>query len=286
MPPPAAAAGVDDWQHIWEVVQRDQLLQARPTPPAAAMVYYLGDSIARESTVSDSSWNSQAKRRASAAAARSTSGPSPLAGHNQTFGMDEDHRQGACPGLRAGQPKGILLIGVGISRFIGPPTHRTRMPSTRRRAPPCPSTAPAGPASLRRARRRSPKRARASSCRAGCIAAGPASCTTRARTSTPSPSDHQDRQGEGSPPRASSTCRLTSPSCATASTSRGTPSAPAAAVWPRIQIKYLGFTGAIGLPSSGALGPSPPAAPRLHSAGSRALSAELVRMLPKASATL
>ena len=44
-----------------------------------------------------------------------------VAGHNQTFGMDETIVQGLPP-TQAGQPAGILLIGVGISRFIGPPT--------------------------------------------------------------------------------------------------------------------------------------------------------------------
>jgi hypothetical protein len=43
-----------------------------------------------------------------------------LAGHNQTFGMDEQ-LVAAIPKAPAGQPKGIVLIGVGISRFIGPP---------------------------------------------------------------------------------------------------------------------------------------------------------------------
>ena len=124
MPRPVAFAGVDDWQHIWEVVARANCCRSGPHRPTAAMVYYLGDSIARESTVSDSGWTSQANRRT--AAAGKVARP---ALHRRRSQPDvrhgRDDRQGAA-GTRAGQPKGILLIGVGISRFIGPPASQDR----------------------------------------------------------------------------------------------------------------------------------------------------------------
>jgi hypothetical protein len=118
--PPAVAAGVDDWQHTWEVVQLVKALQTKAPPPHSALVYYLGDSIARESTVSDAAWSAQLARRAQTAGKVDATGYT-VAGHNQTFGMDERIVQGLPP-TQSGQPSGILLIGVGISRFIGPPT--------------------------------------------------------------------------------------------------------------------------------------------------------------------
>ena len=124
--PSVAAAGVDDWQHIWEVVARANALQHRAIPPNGAMVYYLGDSIARESTVSDAAWTDQLGRRTAAAGKVRAFGFT-VAGHNQTFGMDEKIVQGL-PATQGGQPKGILLIGVGISRFIGPPTPQQPFP--------------------------------------------------------------------------------------------------------------------------------------------------------------
>jgi hypothetical protein len=117
---PALAAGVDDWQHTWEVVRLAKALQGRAIPPRGAFVYYLGDSIARESTVSDKAWTAQLARRAQKAGKVTAFGYT-VAGHNQTFGMDERILQGLPP-TQSGQPRGILLIGVGISRFIGPPT--------------------------------------------------------------------------------------------------------------------------------------------------------------------
>ena len=124
--PSVAFAGVDDWQHIWEVVARANALQQRAIPPNGAMVYYLGDSIARESTVSDAAWTDQLSRRTAAAGKVRAFGYS-VAGHNQTFGMDEKIVEGL-PATQGGQPKGILLIGVGISRFIGPPTPQQPFP--------------------------------------------------------------------------------------------------------------------------------------------------------------
>lgn len=123
--PPAAAsaaapAAVDDWVHIAEVVRLAEFRQSQAGPPDGIMVYYLGDSIARESTVSDAAWTGQLQRRA-ARAGKATAVGFTVAGHNQTFGMDERVVE-ALPTTPDQQPRGIVLIGVGISRFIGPPT--------------------------------------------------------------------------------------------------------------------------------------------------------------------
>ncbi|MGE5229699.1 MAG: hypothetical protein ACM3MJ_08270 [Deltaproteobacteria bacterium] len=119
-PATAASAGVDDWVHTWEVVRLVDYRQSQPWPPDGIMVYYLGDSIARESTVSDTDWAGQLARRA-ARAGKTTAFGFTVAGHNQTFGMDERIVDGL-PVTPERQPRGIVLIGVGISRFIGPPT--------------------------------------------------------------------------------------------------------------------------------------------------------------------
>ena len=115
----AASTGVDDWVHAWEVVRLVDYRQSQPWPPDGIMVYYLGDSIARESTVSDADWSRQLALRA-ATAGKATAFGFTVAGHNQTFGMDERIVEGL-PVTPDRQPRGIVLIGVGISRFIGPP---------------------------------------------------------------------------------------------------------------------------------------------------------------------
>jgi len=119
--PAAAVDGVDDWVHTWEVV-RSVLMQ----PPTGPMVYYFGDSTARESTVSDASWTRQLSARAVKLGRRSDVRAYLLGGHNQTFAMDQTVLEGL-PSTPAGQARGIVLIGVSLSRFIGPPT--TRLPA-------------------------------------------------------------------------------------------------------------------------------------------------------------
>jgi hypothetical protein len=111
-PPAPARAGapVDDWTHVWQVVDA---LQARP--PEGQVVYYLGDSTARESLVSDRSWTRQLARLAGRRVPGYT-----LAGHNQTFGMDLQVVR-ALP-----RSPGIALIGVCLSRFIGAPLTKER----------------------------------------------------------------------------------------------------------------------------------------------------------------
>ena len=119
--PATASAAVDDWVHIWQVVRLVDYQQSRPEPPGGVFVYYLGDSIARESTISDRRWTDMLRRKAAAAGKVEVFAARGVAGHNQTFGMDEKIVEGLPP-TQYGQPKGIVLIGVGISRFIGPPT--------------------------------------------------------------------------------------------------------------------------------------------------------------------
>ena len=118
---PARAAGVDDWVHIWEVVRLAKSQQASPVPPYGPFIYYLGDSIARESTISDASWTSQLRKLAVKAGRAPGAVAYSVAGHNQTFGQDETIVS-ELPATPVGRPAGIVLIGVGISRFIGPPT--------------------------------------------------------------------------------------------------------------------------------------------------------------------
>jgi hypothetical protein len=125
LPPVARAAGVvpddagtvGDWKHAWQVVG---LLQARP--PRGRMVYYLGDSTARESIVSEASWTAQLKRLGAHGVRAYT-----LAGHGETFAMDARLVR-ALP-----RSRGLALIGVSLSRFIGPPVrgsaaHPARFP--------------------------------------------------------------------------------------------------------------------------------------------------------------
>jgi hypothetical protein len=110
--PPAAHpaaltyGSVGDWSHEWTVVRR---LQA--SPPKGLVVYYLGDSTARESIVSDSSWAAEILRLGGPAV-RTVS----LTGHDQTFAMDISLVSALPP------TPGIALIGVGLSRMIFDPT--------------------------------------------------------------------------------------------------------------------------------------------------------------------
>ena len=109
---PGDVGGVGDWEHAWEVVG---LLRAEP--PQGRMVYYLGDSTARESLVSEASWNEQL-RQLGADGVRAYA----LAGHGQTFAMDARLIR-ALPHSR-----GLALIGVSLSRFIGPPVRGPAAP--------------------------------------------------------------------------------------------------------------------------------------------------------------
>lgn len=122
VPAPASAGSVDDWRHEWEVLRLVTYLQAQDPAPAGPMVYDLGDSITRESITSDAGWTRQLDARAGRAG-KALPQAWTLAGHNQTFGMDEQLVK-EIPATPGGQPTGIVLIGVGISRFIGPPLTR------------------------------------------------------------------------------------------------------------------------------------------------------------------
>jgi hypothetical protein len=98
------ALKVGEWRHAWQVVG---LLRART--PRLPVVFYFGDSTARESLVSDAAWARQL--RALGVDARTFT----LASHDQTFRMDRRFVD-EMPKLR-----GLALIGVGLSRFVGPP---------------------------------------------------------------------------------------------------------------------------------------------------------------------
>ena len=98
------ALKVGEWRHAWQVVG---LLRARP--PLAPVVLYLGDSTARESVVSDAAWTRALRRRGAAVRAFT------LASHDQTFRTDRRFIEDL-PRLR-----GLALIGVSLSRFVGPP---------------------------------------------------------------------------------------------------------------------------------------------------------------------
>jgi hypothetical protein len=135
--PATASAAVDDWVHIWEVVRLVDYQQSQPTPPDGVFVYYLGDSIARESVINDRRWTDMLQRKAAAAGRVTVFSARGLAGHNQTFGMDEAIVR-ELPSTPGSQPEGIVLIGVGISRFIGPPTAMAPAPLD----PPAPGEEP------------------------------------------------------------------------------------------------------------------------------------------------
>ena len=213
------------------------------------MVYYLGDSIARESTVSDAAWTrpAQPPHRGRGQGARVRL----LRRRPQPDLRDgREDRPGRCRPTQGGQPKGILLIGVGISRFIGPPTAQQPFRWIRRRRASCRRSAP-GTGTTTTAARRSRRRASTSSCSAGWTAAGPGSSSTSARTLAAHRPDHRDGEGQGAAPDHRRPAARRAPSSAAASTSRARPSAPAAPTLARrYGIKYLRFTGSVGIPST------------------------------------
>jgi hypothetical protein len=95
---------VGEWRHGWQVIG---LLRARP--PRGNVVLYFGDSTARESLVSDASWTRELRRLGARARAFT------LASHGQTFRTDR-RLLDFLPRLH-----GVALIGVSLSRFVGPP---------------------------------------------------------------------------------------------------------------------------------------------------------------------
>lgn len=117
--PSASPLPVDDWHHVWEVVRLAGYEQGEAALETGVPVYYLGDSVARESVVDDAGWT-QELRTASLAVGKALATCHTLAGHAQTFGMDAQLLE-ALPDTPQGRPRGIVLIGVGLSRFIGPP---------------------------------------------------------------------------------------------------------------------------------------------------------------------
>ena len=111
----AAPAAVDDWTHDWEVVQL-----MRSQPATSVVVYYVGDSTARESVVDDAQWTTQLRERAEAAGKVPSAVAYSLTAHSQTFGMDGQLIR-ALPATSEGVARGIVVIGVELTRFIGPP---------------------------------------------------------------------------------------------------------------------------------------------------------------------
>ena len=130
--PAAASAQIGEWRHAWEVVQLVRL-----APPQGTPIFYLGDSTARESTVRDALWTLQVRRRATAAGRTTATVVFTLASHGQTFGMDRQ-LVASMPPRADHTPRGIALICVGLSRFIGPPIRRQPSAVT----PPAPGRGP------------------------------------------------------------------------------------------------------------------------------------------------
>ena len=95
---------VGEWRHAWQVVG---LLRAQP--PRDPVVLYLGDSTARESVISDAAWTRALRRRGAPVRAYT------LASHDQTFRTDRRFIEDLPP------VQGLALIGVSLSRFVGPP---------------------------------------------------------------------------------------------------------------------------------------------------------------------
>jgi len=118
-PATALAGGVSDWQHEWEVLRLVTALQHRMPPLRGPVIVDLGDSVTRESITTDGGWTTQLRARAGQAG-KELPRAWTLAGHDQTFGMDEQLVDALPAGL-GGRYHGIVLIGVGLSRFIGAP---------------------------------------------------------------------------------------------------------------------------------------------------------------------
>ena len=153
--------------------------------PGHAHVFYLGDSTARESTVSDAAGRGScgaARRRP----ARSTAVVAfTLASHGQTFGMDEQ-LLAALPATPAGQPAGHRRHRRRAQPLhrpaVTPPAGRRR-PARRRQAP---VSTRWDPAPLRRPRAPPAQRASTSWSRAGWTAAGTGSGATARQPRAPS----------------------------------------------------------------------------------------------------
>jgi hypothetical protein len=99
-----------------------RLVNAEPNP-LPPQVFYLGDSTARESIVTDEDWTAQLVRLGAPAKVQAHL----LGGHNQTFGMDEvvlSHLPS-----RAGQAaQDVVVISVGLTRFIRLPNPQDPAP--------------------------------------------------------------------------------------------------------------------------------------------------------------
>ena len=131
-PPPA----VDDWRHEWEVLRLVTYLQEQVPVAAAAMVYDLGDSIARESIISDSIWTTQLANRAGRAG-KAAPRAYTLAGHNQTFGMDEQLVGGRSRRPPPGSPRASCSSASASAASSARRSRRRASTSIRRRPESC-----------------------------------------------------------------------------------------------------------------------------------------------------
>ena len=94
-----------DWTHIYEVITT---LEA--SPPKVPVVYLLGGSAARESTISDTSWAAEVRRLGGPRVHAYT-----LGSNGQTYGEDTAIVK-RLPAVRS-----IVLIGVNVGRYAVPP---------------------------------------------------------------------------------------------------------------------------------------------------------------------
>ena len=275
-PRPSAVAGVDDWQHTWEVVQLVQGCCRRGTGRPNGCHDLLPrrlhrPRVHRERQLCGPDMLEDRRTRTPARSRRSVITPWPDT--TRPLGWTRRSSPG-CLATRAGQPMGILLIGVGVSRFIGPPDAAgSRSPSTRRQfqskknQPLGTSTTTTGAYCSTSARKHE------SGCGAGRTAAGPGSSATSVRTSPQSLPPHRGREGQRPEAGTSSTCRSTWPSSVSGldKPRYGHP-LPAAPTWPgRTTIPVRALHQGHRAPELGLLGPSPPPQARVQALAGAAL---------------
>ena len=94
-----------DWLHILKV-----LADLEASPPKVPVVYLLGGSAARESTISDTSWTAEVRRLGGPRVHAYT-----LGSNGQTF-ADDIGFVNRMPTVRS-----IVLIGIGLGRFVPQP---------------------------------------------------------------------------------------------------------------------------------------------------------------------
>ena len=111
-PAPAALTPVGDIRHIKEV---QSYLNVLPSPIFPPLVYYIGDSTARESVVSEGALVKAIAARTGGLQTQAYV----LASSNQTFPVDQFIADGLPRGV--GRDPALVLIAVGLSRFTNKP---------------------------------------------------------------------------------------------------------------------------------------------------------------------